>query len=136
MIVRPDNIPCRTVFTCRECGRIVVETIQPRLAAEKFCRRCRRMYAFAKVLFAIIVSFLLMMVASECYHNEEFVPFEEVKKVIDLNEIARAALKTATEREKKGQLRSDTMSILKHCAGEVCEATEAYSRRTCEMEEV
>lgn len=75
------------------------------------------MYAFAKVLFAIIVAFLLMMVASECYHNDEFVPLEEVGKMIDLNEMARDALKTATEREKKGQLLSDTISVLKHCAG-------------------
>ena len=48
--------------------------------------------------------------------------------MIDLNEMARDALETATEREKKGQLLSDTMSILKHCAGEVCESVDAYSR--------
>ncbi len=47
--------------------------------------------------------------------------------MIDLNKAARYALKTAKEREKKGQLKSDTMSILKHCAGEVCEAGAAYA---------
>lgn len=45
--------------------------------------------------------------------------------MIDLNELARDALKTAKKREKKGQLKSDTMSILKHCEGEACEAVEA-----------
>lgn len=48
--------------------------------------------------------------------------------MIDLNKLAQDALKTATEREKKGQLKSDAMSILKHCGGEVCEAVEAYAR--------
>ncbi|MBD5442111.1 MAG: hypothetical protein HDR34_01690 [Treponema sp.] len=46
--------------------------------------------------------------------------------MIDLNKLARYALKTAIKREKKGQLKSDTMLILKHCAGELCEATEAF----------
>ena len=46
--------------------------------------------------------------------------------MIDLNELSKNALETAKKREWKGQLRSDTMSILKHCAGEVVEATEAY----------
>ena len=46
--------------------------------------------------------------------------------MIDLNELAQDALAVAKKREKKGQLKSDTMSILKHCAGEVCEATEAF----------
>lgn len=89
------------------------------------------MYAFAKVLFAIIVAFLLIMVVSEYYHNEEFVPFEEVEKMIELNEMAHDALKTATEREKKGQLLSDTISVLKHCAGEVVEATYAFNELCC-----
>lgn len=47
--------------------------------------------------------------------------------MVDLNEMARDALKTANRREKLGQLKSDTMSILKHCAGEVCEASMAYT---------
>lgn len=51
----------------------------------------------------------------------------------DLNEMAQNALATARKREKKGQLESDTMSILKHCAGEVCEATDAYAR-WCEID--
>ncbi len=47
--------------------------------------------------------------------------------MIDLNEAAQDALATARKREKKGQLKSDTMSLLKHCAGEVCEASMAYT---------
>lgn len=47
--------------------------------------------------------------------------------MIDLNEMSKTALETANTRERKRQLKSDTMSILKHCAGEVVEATEAYS---------
>ncbi len=46
--------------------------------------------------------------------------------MIDLNGMSRSALETAKARERKGQLKSDTMLILKHCAGEVVEATEAY----------
>ena len=51
--------------------------------------------------------------------------------MIDLNEMARGALKTATEREKKGHLLSDTISVLKHCAGEVVEATDAFNELCC-----
>lgn len=47
--------------------------------------------------------------------------------MIDLNEAAQDAPTTAKKREKKGQLKSDTMSILKRCAGEVCEASMAYT---------
>lgn len=59
--------------------------------------------------------------------------------MIDLNELAQDALKTAKKRETKGQLMSDTFSILKHCAGEVCEAAVAYtmcleSQGECEYE--
>lgn len=50
--------------------------------------------------------------------------------IIDLKDIARQALYVARERERLGQLKSDTFSILKHCAGEVCEATDAYTRLT------
>lgn len=46
--------------------------------------------------------------------------------MIDLNEFAQGAMQTAKKREAKGQLKSDTMSILKHCAGEVVEAMEAF----------
>lgn len=57
--------------------------------------------------------------------------------MLDLKELARNALKTAMKREGKGQLKSDTMSILKHCAGEVCEAVEAYAYwETCSLSEV
>lgn len=49
--------------------------------------------------------------------------------MIDLNETARVALETAKRRAKKGQLKSDTMSILKHCAGEVVEATDGNPRK-------
>lgn len=48
--------------------------------------------------------------------------------MIDLNRMSRIALKAAKKRETKGQLKSDTFSILKHCAGEVCEATNAWTR--------
>lgn len=49
--------------------------------------------------------------------------------MLDLNKMARDALETAMKREEKGQLKSDTMSILKHCAGEVLEAVDEYTRR-------
>lgn len=42
--------------------------------------------------------------------------------MIHLDDMAREALETAQKREEKGQLKSDTTSILKHCAGEVVEA--------------
>lgn len=48
--------------------------------------------------------------------------------MIDLNETARVALETAKRREDRGQLKSDTMSILKHCAMEVVEAVEANQK--------
>lgn len=48
--------------------------------------------------------------------------------MIDLNEMSRVALKIAKVREKKEQLKSDTFSILKHCAGELCEATNSLAR--------
>lgn len=50
-----------------------------------------------------------------------------------LNGLARDAADTAKRREAKGQLKCDTMSILKHCAGEVCEAVEALLN--CRWEE-
>lgn len=48
--------------------------------------------------------------------------------MVFLNELAQDCLRIAKRREQKGQLKSDTFSILKHCAGEVCEAVDAYSR--------
>lgn len=49
------------------------------------------------------------------------------EKGVMLNSMARSALDIATVRGTKGQLKSDTFSILKHCAGEVVEAVDAYS---------
>lgn len=47
--------------------------------------------------------------------------------MISLNELARNSLLTAERRERNGaSIRTDTLSMLKHCAGEVVEATEAY----------
>ncbi|MCM1220498.1 MAG: hypothetical protein NC548_39030 [Lachnospiraceae bacterium] len=46
--------------------------------------------------------------------------------MIELNKMAGTAFETAQARARKGQLKTDTMSLLKHCAGEVVEATEAY----------
>lgn len=46
--------------------------------------------------------------------------------MIDLNKMAKDALSIALKREEKNQIKGDTISILKHCAGEVVEATEAY----------
>lgn len=48
--------------------------------------------------------------------------------MIDLNEIAEKALKNATERQKNGaHINADTYPMLKHCATEIVEATEAYT---------
>lgn len=46
--------------------------------------------------------------------------------MIDINEHARQALRIARDRERIGQASADTLSLLKHCAGEVVEATESY----------
>ena len=45
--------------------------------------------------------------------------------MIDLNELAKESQKIAQKRAEHG-LKSDTMTCLKHCAGEVIEAVEAY----------
>ena len=46
--------------------------------------------------------------------------------MIDLNELSKVALATAEQRQKNGgNIRTDTMSMLKHCATEVVEAMEA-----------
>ena len=44
--------------------------------------------------------------------------------MIDLNNIARQSLKIAEHRK----LETDALSTLKHCAGEVLEAVESYTR--------
>ena len=46
--------------------------------------------------------------------------------MIDLNNIARQSLKIAEHRK----LETDALSCLKHCAGEVIEANEAYNNWT------
>ena len=47
--------------------------------------------------------------------------------MIDLNEHAQKAQEIAFNRWKKKDVDYHTPAILKHCAGEVCEAVEAYS---------
>ena len=47
--------------------------------------------------------------------------------MIDLNEHAQKAQEIAFNRWKKEDVDYHTPAILKHCAGEVCEAVEAYS---------
>lgn len=47
--------------------------------------------------------------------------------MIDLNELASQAYITAKKRENNGAfIQTDTISMLKHCATEVIEATEAF----------
>lgn len=49
--------------------------------------------------------------------------------MVDLNELSKITLETANNRMANGaNIKTDTMSMLKHCAGEVVEATEAYGR--------
>ena len=47
--------------------------------------------------------------------------------MIDLNEHAKKAQEIAFNRWYKKDVEYHTPAILKHCAGEVCEAVEAYS---------
>ena len=46
--------------------------------------------------------------------------------MIDLNELARESQEIAKKRAEHG-LKSDTLTCLKHCAGEVVEANKAYN---------
>ena len=47
--------------------------------------------------------------------------------MIDLNELSKQAYKIAKKREINGAfIKTDIMSMLKHCSGEIVEATEAY----------
>ena len=47
--------------------------------------------------------------------------------MIDLEELSEVALYTAEKRMKNGaNIKTDTFAMLKHCATEVIEATEAY----------
>ena len=48
--------------------------------------------------------------------------------MIDLNEHAQKAQEIAFNRWKKEDVDYHTPAILKHCAGEVCEAVEAYNQ--------
>ena len=48
--------------------------------------------------------------------------------MIDLNEHAQKAQEIAFNRWKKKDVDYHTPAILKHCAGEVCEAVEAYNQ--------
>lgn len=49
--------------------------------------------------------------------------------MIDLNELAREALSNAERRQQNGaKIKTDIVSMLKHCSTEVVEATEAYSK--------
>ena len=51
---------------------------------------------------------------------------------MNLNEIANEALRTAEQRERNGAaIKTDTRSMIKHCATEVVEAMEAYTRMDC-----
>lgn len=48
--------------------------------------------------------------------------------MIDLNELCKAALVNAEQRQKNGgNIKDDTRSMLKHCVTEVVEAMEAYT---------
>lgn len=49
--------------------------------------------------------------------------------MLDLNELCKVAYKNTCKRaEHEPDIKMGTMEALKHCAGEVIEATEAYSR--------
>ena len=54
--------------------------------------------------------------------------------MIDLNKLSKQAYEVAQRRESNGaNIKIDTISMLKHCAGEVMEATEAYCDFVYEM---
>lgn len=46
--------------------------------------------------------------------------------MIDLNDISKTSQEIAKKREKHG-LGADTITCLKHCSGEVCEALQAFN---------
>lgn len=61
-------------------------------------------------------------------------PKTEVKP-LSLNEIAKLSYENARKREANGgHISRETNSMLKHCATEVIEATEAYTRWSCAEE--
>ena len=48
--------------------------------------------------------------------------------MIDLNELCKVSLANAEQRQKNGgHIKTDTRSMLKHCATEVVEAMDAYN---------
>lgn len=54
--------------------------------------------------------------------------------MIDLNKLSKQAYEVALRRESNGaNIKADTISMLKHCASEVMEATEAYCDFVYEM---
>ena len=54
--------------------------------------------------------------------------------MIDLNKLSKDAYIIAKKRELNGaKIKADAISMLKHCAGEVMEATEAYCDFVYEM---
>lgn len=54
--------------------------------------------------------------------------------MIDLNKLSTEAYIVAKKRELNGaKIKADTISMLKHCAGEVMEATEAYCDLSYEL---
>lgn len=54
--------------------------------------------------------------------------------MIDLNKLSKQAYEVAQRRESNGaNIKTDAISMLKHCAGEVMEATEAYCDFVYEM---
>ena len=54
--------------------------------------------------------------------------------MIDLNKLSKQAYEVAKRRESNGaKIKADTISMLKHCTGEVMEATEAYCDYVYEM---
>lgn len=54
--------------------------------------------------------------------------------MIDLNKLSKESYIVAKKRELNGaKIKADTISMLKHCAGEVMEATEAYCDFVYEM---
>lgn len=57
--------------------------------------------------------------------------------MIDLNEIAKQSAEIQRQRIKNGaKLSLDPIGILKHCSGEVVEATEAYIKQLYEGNEI
>lgn len=82
--------------------------------------------------------FILKSNCSTGYRYSLFYLVEEPKvevKPLSLNEIAKISYENAKRREANGgHISRETNSMLKHCATEVIEATEAYTRWSCAEE--